>query len=281
VNVVAWWRQEAVHRASTDGPRSVPLPVEDLTVAELGTLEAQALFGFVRRLGLTDDQADDAVQEVLVRLLGQLRNGSAIVNPRAWVYRSIYRLAMDEHRLRRRWAGLVARARPRHIPDRPDIADRIAVWSEVDRLPRRQREVIYLRYRSDLAFDEHARMAAYADLSLQYRPLVDEALASRDRIVRLEHQVALLESLRAQGRTLAVLTNKPERHTRATEYAASGLFLLLMVPHLVNATLELGSPWARVLYTSQGGRGDYLGQGLGESRPCSRRQRCRRRSRPA
>jgi hypothetical protein len=48
-----------------------------------------------------------------------------------------------------------------------------------------------------LAFDEHARMAAYADLSLQYRPLVDEALASRDRIVRLEHQVELLESLRA------------------------------------------------------------------------------------
>jgi RNA polymerase sigma factor (sigma-70 family) len=151
---MSWSRDGAIHPASTDEPRSVPLPVEDLTVAELGSLEAQALFGFVRRLGLTDDQADDAVQEVLLRLLGQLRDGSAIVNPRAWVYRSIYRLAMDQHRMRRRWASIMARSRSRQIPAGPDIADRIAVWSEVDRLPRRQREVIYLRYRSDLAFDE-------------------------------------------------------------------------------------------------------------------------------
>jgi RNA polymerase sigma factor (sigma-70 family) len=154
VNVVAWWWDEAVHRASTDEPRSVPLPDDDAIVAELGTLEAQALFGFVRRLGLTDDLADDAVQEVLLRLLGQLRDGSAIVNPRAWVYRSIYHLAMDEHRLRRRWVSMVARPRSRQIPSGPDIADRLTVWSEVDRLPRRQREVIYLRYRSDLPFHE-------------------------------------------------------------------------------------------------------------------------------
>ena len=34
------------------------------------------------------------------------------------------------------------------------MSDRIAVWSEVDRLPDRQRQVIYLRYRADLAYEE-------------------------------------------------------------------------------------------------------------------------------
>jgi RNA polymerase sigma factor (sigma-70 family) len=109
----------------------------------------------VRRLGLTDAQADDAVQEVFVRLLAEARRGIAIAKPRAWAYRSIYRLAMDEHRVRRRWTlltGVLSR-RP-SPPHGVDEADRIAVWAEVDRLPERQRQVLYLRYRSDLPFAE-------------------------------------------------------------------------------------------------------------------------------
>jgi RNA polymerase sigma factor (sigma-70 family) len=116
--------------------------------------DAQALFGFVRRLGLSDAQADDAVQETQTRLLTEFRHGIVIANPRAWAFRSIYRLAMDEYRLRRRVALLVGRlAVLRGEPER-DISDRIAVWTEVDRLPERQRQVIYLRYRADLAFEE-------------------------------------------------------------------------------------------------------------------------------
>jgi RNA polymerase sigma factor (sigma-70 family) len=117
--------------------------------------DGQALFGFVRRLGLTDAQADDAVQETLARLLAEGRRGIVIAKPRAWAYRSIYRLAMDEHRLRRRWTALTGTLARRPAPSHPvDDADRIAVWTEVDHLPARQREVLYLRYRSDLPFDE-------------------------------------------------------------------------------------------------------------------------------
>jgi RNA polymerase sigma-70 factor (ECF subfamily) len=116
--------------------------------------DAQALFGFVRRLGLTDAQADDAVQEVFTRLLAEHRRGIAIANPRAWAYRSIYRLAMDEHRLRTRVFGLVGALSRRTPPIPVDETDRIAVWTEVDRLPRRQRQVVYLRYRSDLDYEE-------------------------------------------------------------------------------------------------------------------------------
>ena len=143
---------------AADGARDrVPeaIPVMALVGAWLTGGDAQALFGFVRRLGLTDEQADDAVQEVLARLLAEQRRGVAIENPRAWAYRSIYRIAMDQHRLRTRiraigWA-LGSRARGQQPVDH---TDRIAVWTEVDRLTSRQRQVVYLRYRSDLDFDE-------------------------------------------------------------------------------------------------------------------------------
>jgi RNA polymerase sigma factor (sigma-70 family) len=116
--------------------------------------DAQALFGFVRRLGLTDDQADDAVQEVFTRLLAEHRRGVVVANPRAWTYRYIYHLAMDQHRLRTRLRAVVGALRHRSPHRSPDDADRIAVWSEVDLLPLRQRQVVYLRYRSDLEFEE-------------------------------------------------------------------------------------------------------------------------------
>jgi len=123
-------------------------------VVGLGDGDVQALFGFVRRLGLSDAQADDAVQETQARLLAEYRRGIAIANPRAWAFRSIYRLAMDEYRLRRRVALLMTKLAARRGEPRRDVTDRIAVWTEVDRLPERQRQVIYLRYRADLAYEE-------------------------------------------------------------------------------------------------------------------------------
>ena len=42
--------------------------VDPRLVEELQEQRGQALFGFARRLGLTDDQAADAVQETLLRL---------------------------------------------------------------------------------------------------------------------------------------------------------------------------------------------------------------------
>jgi RNA polymerase sigma factor (sigma-70 family) len=135
------------------------LDAGDRSAAALVDLEArhgQALFGFVRRLGLSDDQAADCVQEVLLRLWAETDRGIAIRDPRAWVFRSVYRLAMDEHRLRRRITGLVGLLgwRSATAPSPVDDTDRIAVWSEVDRLPIRQRQVLYLRYRADLPFEE-------------------------------------------------------------------------------------------------------------------------------
>ena len=132
------------------------VPVDPDLVARLEAQQGQAMFGFVRRLGLTDAQAQDCVQEGLLRLWTELQRGTAVLDPQAWVYRTIYRIAMDEHRLRRRVDGLVSILGGRSMPEpvRHDQTDRIAVWGEVDRLPARQRQVLYLRYRADLPYDE-------------------------------------------------------------------------------------------------------------------------------
>ena len=142
-------------------PSSVEIAIDtdslDWIVIDLERRHGQALFGFVRRLGLSGAQAADAVQEVLLRLWSELKAARPIEQPKAWAFRTIYRLAMDQHRLHRR-IGAIADRLGRSGDARDDAAqdagDRIAVWMEVDRLPERQRHVLYLRYRADLTFEQ-------------------------------------------------------------------------------------------------------------------------------
>jgi RNA polymerase sigma-70 factor (ECF subfamily) len=153
-------------------------------ILQLEASHGQGLFGFVRRLGLGDAEADDAVQEILLRLWTELERGATIEDPRAWAYRAIYRMAMDEHRLRRRVAALRgrllggSRTEPGNDESRA-ASDRIAVWAEVDHLPPRQREVLYLRYRSDLPFEDIG--AVLGITSSAARSHATQALASLRR----------------------------------------------------------------------------------------------------
>ena len=47
-----------------------------------------------------------------------------------------------------------ARPHPADAEDPGDDLERQQVWSEVDRLPDRQRAVLFLRFRADLAFED-------------------------------------------------------------------------------------------------------------------------------
>jgi RNA polymerase sigma-70 factor (ECF subfamily) len=127
----------------------------DAVLRDLDAHHGQALFGLARRSGISDEAAEDAVQETLLRVWLQVRSGIEIIDPRAWAFRTLYRIVMDEHRLRRRAADLRARLvfGPRPSVD-PDAAERISVWALVDRLPTRQRQVLYLRYKADMAFEQ-------------------------------------------------------------------------------------------------------------------------------
>ena len=146
-------------RAST-GPLSVPDAGCERTVQLLYQRRSQEMFGFARRLGLGDEEASDAVQETMLRLWRELDSGAQIADPDAWAFRTLYRLGIDSHRLTRRLQGLVERMGSGLASGRAhldgDPARRVevdAVWQAVDRLPERQRAVLYLRYRADLPYE--------------------------------------------------------------------------------------------------------------------------------
>jgi RNA polymerase sigma factor (sigma-70 family) len=136
--------------SNRDASRSAARQVVEDVHAQHG----QHVWGFVRRLGLGDDEAADVTQEALLRLWRACRDGNPPERPLAWTFRTAFRLAMDRHRLRRRWTALVGgqQSADREAVERRD--ELLAVWSEVDRLPDRQRQVLYLRYRADLPFED-------------------------------------------------------------------------------------------------------------------------------
>jgi RNA polymerase sigma factor (sigma-70 family) len=118
-----------------------------------------ALYDFARHQGLTDEQAADAVQEALMRLWRELRRGTPIERPPAWLFRTVYHLAMAQHRWRRQLASLLPRLAPRNVAYAgPDASDRLTVWGSVDELPARQRQVLYLHYAADLPFEQIAEI---------------------------------------------------------------------------------------------------------------------------
>jgi RNA polymerase sigma factor (sigma-70 family) len=166
-----------------------PARNETDVVEELDERDGQALFGFARRLGLTDEEADDVVQELLLRLWTELHGGSAIVNPRGWAFRVLYRLAMDHHRARRRLRlTTLALAERDGTADGRSVSrldDRVTVWAEVDRLPERQRHVLYLRYRADLPFDEIANVLGISPSAARSHATQAMALL-RDRLAGME-----------------------------------------------------------------------------------------------
>lgn len=128
-------------------------------LTDLHASQGSALYDFARHQGLTDEQAADAVQEALLRLWRELQQGTTIKRPVGWAFRTVYHLAMAQHRWRRQLALLLPRIAPRR-PDYagPETSDRLTVWAAIDDLPVRQRQVLYLHYAADLPYEEVANI---------------------------------------------------------------------------------------------------------------------------
>lgn len=117
------------------------------------------LWGMARRLGATDEQSADVVQEVHLRLWHELQRGTSIADVDAWSFRVAYRLVMDQHRLGRRIQGLVGRLTAGRVEATVHgVDDALSLWPLVDRLPARERVTLYLRYRADLSFEQIGRV---------------------------------------------------------------------------------------------------------------------------
>ena len=142
---------------AASGSQASPLVDDAALVTELHDAHGPALYDFARHLGLSDEQAADALQEAILRLWRELRRGTFIERPPAWLYRTVYRLAMEQHRWRHRLSQLLPRLAP-HRTDYagPESSDRLTVWAAVDGLPPRQRHVLYLHYVADLTFEQIA-----------------------------------------------------------------------------------------------------------------------------
>jgi RNA polymerase sigma factor (sigma-70 family) len=173
--------------AATDAAAARQRPLEAAAVADVHDRRGRELFGLCRRLGLDDDEANDAVQEAFLRMWAESERGTVIVDPEAWAFRVTYRLAMDHHRFDRLVRSLADRLSVVGARDELDPTDRLAVWAAVDRLPPRQRAVIYLRYRADLTYERIARVmgitangarndASAATATLRKRYLSEEGL---------------------------------------------------------------------------------------------------------
>jgi RNA polymerase sigma factor (sigma-70 family) len=122
------------------------------TVVAAYEQHARILWEYGRRLGRDRDGAEDSVQEAFARLM-HLAPPRRPDNIGGWLYRTVHNLVVDEHRRGRRIAaGSVVPTHERPGTEDPDAAERIALRVAVDRLPPRQREVIFLRYRAGLEF---------------------------------------------------------------------------------------------------------------------------------
>jgi RNA polymerase sigma-70 factor (ECF subfamily) len=141
---------------ATSGPAS-SIALDAAMVTELHDAHGAELFDFARHLGLSDEQAADVLQEAMLRLWREVRRGTQVERPLAWLYRTTYRLAMEQHRWRRRLSQLLPRLAP-HRTDYagPEGSDRVSVWSAIDALPPRQRHVLHLHYAADLTFEQIA-----------------------------------------------------------------------------------------------------------------------------
>lgn len=109
-------------------------------------------------------EAEDAAAEAMARALRSWRRVRVHDSPEAWVVRVATNLAIDVVR-RRKWAGdepaaATAAARSAAAPD--DADTRLALRQLLHSLPRRQRDVLALRYLADLSEADTAAVLGIA-----------------------------------------------------------------------------------------------------------------------
>src|ERR1035437_7697957 len=96
----------------------------------------QELFGLALRLGVSRDDAEDAVQETMLRLWRELDRGKQIQDIDSWAFRTLSHLAVAARRNRLRLRGLVARiiGQPpqQRSQDPAATTASMAVWEAVD-----------------------------------------------------------------------------------------------------------------------------------------------------
>jgi len=61
-----------------------------------------SLYRYLRGLGLSEDEAEDVIQEAFLRLVGHLNGNGGVGNLRSWLFQVAHNCSMDIHRANRR-----------------------------------------------------------------------------------------------------------------------------------------------------------------------------------
>lgn len=131
----------------------------------LATSAGDRLYAIARLILRTEDLAEDAVQEALVRAWQQLPSLRDPDRFEAWLYRLVVNACADQGRQLRRWTQQV-RALPLDASisdDTGSVADREQLERGFNRLKPEQRAVVVLHYYSGFSAAEIARMLGIAE----------------------------------------------------------------------------------------------------------------------
>ncbi|HEX5310021.1 MAG TPA: sigma-70 family RNA polymerase sigma factor [Solirubrobacteraceae bacterium] len=137
------------------------------------------LLAYCRRLLLSEQRAEDALQQALLQAWVALRNGNEVSEPRAWLYRIVHNAAVQTLRVSRYDYCQLSESLSGADAPQADLERRIAVreaLAGLAALPEMQREAL-LR----TAIEGHTHQQAAADLGLSepaLRGLVYRARAS-------------------------------------------------------------------------------------------------------
>jgi RNA polymerase sigma-70 factor (sigma-E family) len=96
------------------------------------------------RIRGSDSDAKDLAQDALVRAFSRWEKVGRYSDPSAWVARVVTNLAFDQWRRRRLLRRLPVARQEESVPH-----DHVELYLALDALPRRQRQVVVLRYLAD------------------------------------------------------------------------------------------------------------------------------------
>lgn len=123
------------------------------------------VFRYLLTLGLHPPQAQEAAQEVFLRLYAVLRKGDAIENPRAWIFRVAHNL------------GLKIRARQNtESPFDPELGERLAHTAETPESELLERERMTRFHRAIEGLSEQQRRCLFLRMEGLRYPEIATAL---------------------------------------------------------------------------------------------------------
>jgi len=120
------------------------------------------LFNYGRKLFPKNDDLDDILQELFLKLWGKRATLSEVVSVKAYLIKSFRRLALDHLKKARKYThtnehyeyGITLSVEDMVISEEIGNEQKNRLKSSIERLTKRQKEIIYLRFYEGLSYEE-------------------------------------------------------------------------------------------------------------------------------